>query len=438
MGTKNRVLTLALPAMLLLGPAALMGQTLPGWGRISFYGMADHTRYGDASARDFSELTTSLTLRSASAENGGLEYALDLRASAYPSSEERSARTSAYDAWVGGRTAGGRFTLRAGQMWLTELGGVGSVGGLMGEFRSLGSGPLGRLRLGLFGGLEPKSSAIGYVSKVKKMGGWAAIDGERNRRHVLGYVVIKDSSLTERAVLTTTNFVPGGKNFFLYQASEYDLSRPGGVGNRGLSYFFANARYSPVRAVEIMANYHRGRSIDTRTITQDVLNGRPVDQKSLDGYRFESVGGRITVEVITNVRIYAGYANDRNNRDDRAAGRVTAGLWASNIAGSGLDLTVSDNRISQSAGGYDARYVSLGRSFGPKLYLSVDYSTSLAVIRFVGAGGVIVESRPQSTRTSLNGVWNISRSYSLIVTAEQLRDGTSTGQRGLLGLSYRF
>ncbi len=430
---------LALISSVLVAPAALHAQASGGWSRISLFGMSQNATYGDGITRKFHEVIMNIRLRSATIDEGdGLEYALDVRGSKSPGAEAGPTRTNIYDAWVSGRTAGGALRIRAGQMWLDELGGIGSVGGLSAEYRARSGTAAGRFRAGIFGGLDPKNFEAGYVRGVKKGGAWAALDGQGNRRHVLGYVLVKDAGLTERSVITTTNFVPIGTKFFLYQAAEYDLRGPGGVGKGGLNYFFANARFTPVRAVEIMTTYHRGRSIDTRTITQDILDGRPVDQKSLDGYRFESAGGRVTVEVMRNLRLYAGYSSDRNNGYDKAAGRVTAGFWASNIAGSGVDFTLSDNRVNQTTGKYNAWYASLGRSLGRNFYGSLDYSTSLSLVRFVDAGGLVVETRPRTKRYGANAVWNLSRWVSFLMTAEQLRDDQSVDNRLMVGTTFRF
>lgn len=412
-------------------------QTGGGSGRLTFFGSFQRATFDDGSKRDFSELSASVTFRSRLAEESdGLEYAIDLRETAYPSSEGRSPRTRLYDAWGGGRTANGRLSFRAGQMWLHDFGALGSIGGVMAEYR-IRETAAGRVRLGVFGGAEPKSFDTGYAPNVKKGGAWIAFDGNRTRRHVLGYVTTRNSGLTERSVITTTNFLPVGKKFFVYQLAEYDLQGPGGAGKGGLNYFFANARYTPTRVVELLATVHRGRSIDARTITEDILNGRAVDQKSLDGFLFQSAGGRVTVEVLPNVRVHAGYASDRHNRDDQSFGRISAGIWASNLAGSGFDVTLSDNRSDRPGGSYDAWYASLGRGFGSRLYLTVDYATSLAIVRVIDNGATI-EQRPQSKRYGLHGVGNLTRMFSIITTLEQLRDDSSTDRRGTFGLIVRF
>lgn len=431
-GARGAAVVLAL----LGAPAA--AQALPGFGRVSLFAQTFRTSGADGTTSSFSEVWAGATLRSASAEEGGFEYGLDFRGATYPSTE-RDTRLSVWDAWLGARASGGTFSLKAGQMWLTDLGGLGALGGLAAEVSPRSSSSLGRFRLGIFAGLEPNSWEAGFVKDVRKTGGYLALDGERGRKHVLGYVLVKNSGVTERSVVTLTNFIPGGSKFFLYQAAEYDLAGPGGTGSPGgLTYFFTNVRWAPIPRLELLATFHRGLSIDTRTITQDQLNGRPVDPRLLEGFLFESVGGRVTVEVFRSVRVYGGWAREKNNRDAAPSDRIAAGLWASNLFRSGFDLTVSDNRYQSPQGPYDAWYVSLGRNLGSRLYLSADYSNSVSVLRLTDSGGVVVESRPRTRRFGLNGVANIGRSLTLLLTAEQIRDDTSKDNRGMAGLSFRF
>ena len=357
------------------GASAQAGGTT---GRFTLFGSSQSLKLDDGASRDFHELTAVLVFRTRPADDtDGLEYALDVRETEYPSAEARDRRTRVHDAWAGGRMAGGRLRVRGGQMWLHDFGALGSVGGLMAEYRQPTAA--GRVRFGVFGGAEPKSFDAGWVPGVTKGGAWIALEPGPLRRHVLGYVTTRNAGLTERSVLTTTNFVPVGKKLFVYQIAEYDLEGAGGLAEKGLHYFFANARYTPVPSVELLATVHRGRSIDARTITEDILNGRAVDQKTLDGFLFQSAGARVTVEVLKNVRVHAGYAADRHNREDRSFRRLSAGVWAANVARSGFDVTLSDNRSERPEGSYDAWYASLGRSLGQKVYLTADYATSLAV-----------------------------------------------------------
>ncbi len=219
------------------------------WGRISFYVNTSHTDVEGTPGTGFGELTSAFTLQAPDVPGDGLDYGIDVRHSGYSGTAIPS-RVSMYEGFVGGRMKDGAVRARAGYLWLTDLGSLGSVAGALVEVRQApekASG-IGRLRVGGFYGLEPNILETGYAPDVTKYGVYAALDGERARRHVLGFVTLKNASLTERSVLTTTNFVPVGQKFFLYQALEYDMQAPAGQGTPGLTYFFANARVSPTIA----------------------------------------------------------------------------------------------------------------------------------------------------------------------------------------------
>jgi hypothetical protein len=438
----SRKLRLTLAALATLAAPGNARAQSGGWGRVSLFVQGGQSRPDDGSATFSSnEAVASLTIKSAEAELNGFEYGFDGRGSSYGAGgDDRQSRFSLWDAWAGGRFADGRIGIRVGQQWITELGGLGSVGGALVEVRGRkGKGKRKlRPRFGVFGGLEPKGWEAGWVSGVKKGGVYAALDGEGGQRHVLGFVTIRNSGLTERSVITTTNFIPVGKKLFFYVAGEYDVAKPGGQADAGLSYAFVNARWAVSTRVELQGLYHRGRSYDARTLTQDQIDGRPVDPRLLTGFLYESAGGRLTVEVARGVRVFAGYASDRGNRDDGSTGRITAGLNAGNVLGSGIDVTVSDNRIDRPDNAYDSWYASIGRSFGRSVYVSLDYATALSVLRFTSFDGVVVESRPQTNRFSLNGSVNLGRSVSLLFTAERSTDDTSKSLRGSAGFSLRF
>lgn len=432
---------LSLAAALCVAPAARAQSG--GWGRFSlFLGGSQSRPEGGGDTTTTNEAIGTLTVRSPEVEGNGLEYAFDGRGSTYGvEGSDRRNRFSLWDAWFGGRFANGTVGVRVGQQWITDLGGLGSVGGALVEVRGRAKKGKRKLRprFGLFGGLEPKGWEAGWVSGVKKGGAYVALDGDGGQRHVLGWVLVRNSGLTERSVLTTTNFLPVGKALFFYVAGEWDLSRPGGVGETGLSYAMVNARWAVSSRVELQGLYHRGRSYDARTLTQDQVDGRPIDPRLAAGFFYESVGGRATVEVARGVRLWAGYARDRGNREEDSRGRITAGLSAANVFGSGLDVTASDNRVDQPDGGsYDSWYASIGRSFGGRVYVSLDYSSALSVLHFTGADGIRIETRPKTNRFSLNGNVNLGRSVSLLLLLERSNGDFSTDTRGSLGFAVRF
>jgi hypothetical protein len=414
-------------------------QTRAAWGRIALFGNGSSTTQDSGGQSTLNELIANITFESATGDNVNYEYRADIRMAGYQGSGDRTRRVSIYDAYAGVRLANGTVGIRAGQMWLNDLGGLGAIGGGMVEFRQPKRSRGGRWRAALFGGLEPRILDTGYESHIFKVGGLVAYDGAGMRRHVLGFVHVRDNGMTERSVFTMTNFLPIDKRLFVYQAAEYDLGGPGIAGMGSLTYFFTNARYAPSDRIEFQGTFHRGRSIDSRSIVRDQLDGRPVDPKALDGLRFESVTGRVTVSLGHRVRLFGGYGQDRNNRDDAVSGRITYGLFATNVLRTGLDLTASDSKIDRgTSGSYDSWYVSLGRSLGGRVYMTGDYSSSLSVFHFTSSSGFLIDTRPRSRRLSVSGIINSTRSTSLLITAERVFDDTATQTRILSGLTYRF
>ena len=424
--------------LICLSFSAAGGASNPRWGRVSFFGQAAQTSYALGKS-SFSEMVAALTYRAPLQEGGGFEYAVDFRVAGFPSSEDRSQRLSLYEAYVGYRTRGGWLTLRAGQMWLNELGALGSLGGAQAETKILEESMLGELKLGVFGGLEPKILELGYVGGVKKFGAYLTLDNQKARRHVLGYVNIQNQGLTERSVVVFSNFIPVKDKFYLYQDAQYDLSGPGGEGSGKFSYFFTNVRYKPWRLLELQGAYQYGRSIDARTITEDLINGRPIDEEALAGFFFESIGGRLTFRLPPGFYVFGGYAEERINQGDERRTRVSLGFFSANLLKTGLDLRISDSRISTGDGfSYDSWNFSLGRNLGPKIYLEGFYSSSVSFFRFGNGDGLVLENRPRTKRYGISSILSFFRTFSVQLTVEGLDDDFSTEARILAGLIYRF
>jgi len=413
--------------------------SIPRWARVSFFAQAASTTAADGSSSSFTEIVTNVSAQSVQHVGDGFEYGLDARFGAYPSTDEREPRTSVYDAYVGQRLMDGRLLVKAGQMWLNDLGGLGSVAGGLVEYRQSADTKRLRWRAGGFGGVEPEIMELGYVSGVSKAGGYVALDGNGAQRSVVGYVNVRNQDLTERSVLSFTNYLPVRQSVFVYQAAEVDLTGPGGEGSGGLTYFFVNARVAPSRRADVQLTYHHGRSIDARSITEDLLNGRPVPAKTLDGFLFESFNGRVTVEVAKGIRVFGGYGQDKNDRDADPTDRLSFGVYTSDLFGTGVDVNVTDYRYQRgSESSYDSWYVSVGRSFGSRLYLSGEYTTSLSVLRYAREDGFVVENRPHTDRLGASANIYLSRSLSLLVVGDYTRDEGYTETRILSGLSVRF
>ena len=439
----SRIQTSLVGIVLAAASAPAWAQTTPPpprpSGRVSFYTTADMRRPDGAEASTGFEFATSFTFRTPDIDDSGLEAGVDLRHTGY-SVAGRPQRMSIYDGFAGVRLgARGQFRMRAGHMWLPDLGTAGALAGGLVEYRSKPSGSPNRWLAGAFMGAEPLGYATGYAPGVTKYGGYVALEKGYLERHVVGFATIKDGGLTERSMLSVTNYIPVGTAVFAYQALEYDITGPAnGAATGGLSYFLINARATVNPRVDLQGTYNRGRSINARQLTDDVLNGRPLTAQALDGLRYETEGGRVSVKITRRIEINGGYYRDRNNREDVPTGRLTLGMYSTNLFGSGLDVSGSDALIDRPTGPYHSRYISVGRAIGRSIYVSGDVSTSLAVVRFVRSDGVAIETRPWTRRVSGNLSTFINRQFSLIGVVDYVVDEGLKDLRVMTGLTYRI
>jgi hypothetical protein len=444
----RRVLVLVIGAAGLLGAGQVAAQTrttatpvVPAphpTGRVSFFSNASRMQTDEGLGAGLGELTSAFAFRLDETDGDGVEYGIDARHSTYTDAA-RPDRLSIYEAFAGARVADGRVRLLGGQLWMNDLGSLGSVAGGAVEWRQRRSAPTGsRIRAGAFGGLEPNVLQAGYAPNVRKMGGYLTYEGTGSRRHTVGYVRVKNADLVERSVITATQYVPVGNTFFLYQAMEYDLQPPAGRAEKGLTYFFTTARVMASRRVEVQGTHSRGHSIDVRGLSDAIVSGRAVAESTVEGLLYESTGGRVTVEAARRVRVYAGYTSDKNSRDAARTGRVLVGGYASNVANQGFDLAASDTIIDRPTGRYQSRYVSLGRQIGRRVYTSADYTTSLSIIRYSRTDGVTVETHPHTSRISGSATINLGGAVSLLLTGERSRDDSSHEFRVLAGITFRM
>ncbi|MGE3842503.1 MAG: hypothetical protein AB7I50_13035 [Vicinamibacterales bacterium] len=429
-------LALVLAASPSLAQSSSFATTPRPLARVSFFVWTSQWQSPGQPSASSQELQTSVTYQTPELEGEGMDVGVDVRHTRY-SVEGRDPRLAIYDGFIGARLAGGSLRVKAGHMWLNDLGSLGSVAGGLVEYRTAPQ-TANRVRVGVFGGLEPNTFRLGYAEGVKKAGTYVSIDGARSRRHVAGFVTVRNGGLTERSVLTFTNYLPVGRSLFVYQAGEIDVRAPVGTAQGGLAYLFTSARVNAGRRVELMGTHNRGRSLDVRGLAEDVLSGRPVAQRQIDGLQYESLGGRISVEVVPRVRVYTGYSRDKNNRDDAPTGRWLIGGHAADVFHSGVDVTASDSRLERSNGSYHAFYASVGRQIGRAVYASGSYSTSLSIVRFARTDGLIIETKPSSTRVGGQASINLGRSVSLLVDVERTTDDDTHEFRALSGLTYRF
>jgi len=405
-------------------------------GRFSLFGNWSERELTSGGTSDFSQLIATLSMYSPDDTDTRVEYGLDARVATFPSSD-RDERVSIYEAFVGLRSTARRWSLRLGQMWVHELGGLGAVGGLQADIR-LGDSAVGSWRIGALAGLEPERYEAGYAEDIQKGAGYVVLEGAGGRRHVLGYVRVRNDTLVERSTVVFTNFIPVGRKLFLYQNAEYETEGPAGLGGSELTYLFGNLRWSVTDFLQLQGTYHRGRSIDTRRITEDHLAGRPVAPATLDGFLFESTRFRATVRPWRGIQLWASAGHDTNNRGDEAADRVGFGFSVVGTVLGGFDLTANSHRIDRGGESYNSTYASLGRSFGPRVYVSLDYVTALSVYRYDAVDGGTITVRPESTRYGLSANLNLSRTLTLLLTGELTDHDDFEESRLLSGLVIRF
>jgi len=422
---------------LLLCATQVAAQAIPARGRFALFTTLSERRQGGGPSSDFTELISMITFHSDPNPGDLFEFSVDARIATYPSSE-RDERVSLYEAYVGLHTRNQSWSLRLGQMWLHELGGLGSVGGLFAEYRKPGQTSWGRWRFGLFAGLELARYDLEYLQDIEKGGVFVALDGAHGRQHTLGYVLVRNHGLTERAVVSFSNFIPVGRAFTLYQGLEYDSEGPAGLGDPELTYFFANLRFRVSPAVELQGTYHRGRSLDARTITEDVIDGRPVNPETLVGLLFESARLRLMVRPGRNISVWASYGADRNTRDDPTATRFNLGFSARRIFGSGADISISANSTDRGEDSFDSMWGSFGYAISQRVYVSLDYRDTLSIYHVTRGDGGIVEIRPDSEFYSLSSNINLNRTFSLLLTMEHLKHSDFDERRLLTGLIINF
>ena len=434
-----RPLQLAIGAAIvfLLSAGQLASQALPTQGRFALFTSWSQRDWGNGPNGDFTEVIAMLSVHSDEGGSSLFDFAVDARLATYPS-VERDESVSLYEAWVGVHSTNRSWNLRLGQMWLHELGGLGSVGGFFGEYRQPTPSSWGRWRFGLFAGLELAPYELEYLSDIEKGGVYAALDGAHGRQHVLGYVRIRNQGLTERSVVVFNNFIPVGRAFTLYEALQYDTEGPAGIGDPELTYLFLNLRYRFSKAIDLQGTYHRGRSIDGRTITEEVLGGRPVSPEVLRGFFFESGRVRLAVRPARRISLWIGYGNDRSERDDPTAKRLNIGFSARRIFGTPMDFSLSSTATDRGDDSYDSHWASLGYSFGSKVYVSVEYRDTIAVYRVDQGNGDTVEIRPDSDFLSISSNINLNRTFSLLLEAGILDHRDFEENRVMTGLIIRF
>ena len=247
-------------------------------------------------------------------------------------------------------------------------------------------------------------SRRGLRPDVQKFGGYVVFDGEGARRHSVGYVRVGHASV--RNGRCDHDEFPADRPEGLHVSGRrVRHPGPGRCGHKGLDLLATPTPGSlPTIDWSSRAPTTAGGRSTCGAERRISCSGRPINQVALDGLLYETLGGRATVKSFRGVRVYAGYSQDRNNRDTDADGsRRWSAATRRTSRGSGVDVSASDSLMRRPTGSYHSRYVSVGRQFGRAVYVSGDYSSSLSLVRFSRSDGITVETKPHTTRISGTG-----------------------------------
>ena len=98
------------------------------WGRVAFFTNTAQVTGADRESQSYTEFVTQVAIHSNDGAPNAVEYGLDTRMAGY-SGMDRDPRVSIYDAWAGVKLMDGALRVRGGQMWITDLGGLGAIAG---------------------------------------------------------------------------------------------------------------------------------------------------------------------------------------------------------------------------------------------------------------------------------------------------------------------
>ena len=126
--------TLVMMAGIGVAPASAQTRAVRPTGRVSFYTNLSQLKPVDGASVVSGDFITNASYMLPDTDGNGMEFGMDVRHADY-TDRRRATRVSVYDGYVGGRFANGHVRIRAGQMWLNDLGGLGSVAGGVVEFK---------------------------------------------------------------------------------------------------------------------------------------------------------------------------------------------------------------------------------------------------------------------------------------------------------------
>jgi hypothetical protein len=212
-------------------------------------------------------------------------------------SDNRKNRFILYDARILFDKTDSPFFLSLGQMNLYDTAGIGQVmGGLVGY-------KIGRdVLLGGYGGLESSIYVDRLESDYQKYGLFARYQGSFGRRFSLSYNQTRYKGSTERQHIYAGLMFPLVKVFSIFGNFEYELASNVRSEDR-LSRVFVNARWDPVRKVDVTAFYSSGRGLDYHRFLLERSQDPTLNDTELERFYYScQYGLRLSLKPWRNLR----------------------------------------------------------------------------------------------------------------------------------------
>lgn len=323
----------------------------------------------------FHQLSTRLRLEMVNRPGEGWTFLLDTRGRVRMDGN-RGNQFIVYDARILFDKPETPFFLSLGQMNLYDTAGIGQVmGGLVGY-------KIGRdLLLGGYGGLESSIYVDRLENDYRKYGLFARYQGSYGRRFSLSYNQIRYKGSTERQHIYASLMWPVVKVFAFYGNLEYELASNVQSADR-LSRLFLNARWDPVRMVDVTAFYSSGRGLDYHRYLLERSQDPTLNNAELERFYYSSqYGMRLSLKPGRNLRFMLSRMESEQMDMDVRNHSWRLAASAGDIFRSGITLygNYAWNRGEMSES--DSYYAALSKDFG-RISWHISFANTFNGVRY--------------------------------------------------------
>ncbi len=306
----------------------------------------------------FHQLSSRLKLEMISRRGEGWTFLLDTR-SRMRLSDVKGNQILVYDARILFDKLENPLFFSIGQMNLYDTAGIGhGLGGILGFKLSRD------LLIGGYAGLE---SSI-YIDRVEqdyqKYGLFARFRGSYGKRFSLSFNHLRFSGATERQYIYAGAMYPVVKVLTLYGHLEYELASHI-RGEDRLSRVFINARWNPIRALDVTAFYGSGKGLDYHRHLLEKSQNPSLSDRELERFYYSGQYGlRLSAKPMQSLRFYVSRMESEQKDANIRNHTWRLGCSAGNVLGTGVTLfgNYAWNRGKMSES--DSYYVAVSKDFG--------------------------------------------------------------------------